>query len=99
MRSILQSEKRCYMTHRYDDGTLFGHLDKHHIYFGANRKVSEENGFWIWLRHDYHIADSPHGTPHNDRRLDLYLKKLCQVEYEKTHTREEFIALIGRSYL
>lgn len=74
-------------------------LHKHHIYFGANRKISEENGFYIYLRWDYHIADSNNKTPHNDRHTDLFYKRLCQREYEKTHSRAEFIALIGRSYL
>jgi hypothetical protein len=32
-------------------------------------------------------------------QLDLQLKQHCQREFEKTHTREEFIKLIGRNYL
>lgn len=93
MDSILQSEKKCFFSNSTTG------LDKHHIYFGANRKVSDENGFWIWLRHDLHIAGSSFRTPHNDRNLDLQLKELCQRIYEESHTREEFIALIGRNYL
>lgn len=31
--------------------------------------------------------------------LDLKLKQECQKEYEKNHTRESFIKLIGKSYL
>lgn len=93
MDSILQKEKKCFLTGSEQM------LDKHHIYFGANRKVSEENGFWVWLNHYQHIADSPYRTPHNDRETDLYLKRLCQMKYEETHTRAEFIRLIGRSYL
>ena len=93
MKSILQEEKKCFLTGSEQM------LDKHHIYFGANRKVSEDNGFWVWLRHDRHIADSQYATPHNNRQVDLYLKRLCQARYEETHTRDEFIRLIGRSYL
>ena len=36
---------------------------------------------------------------HNDREMDLILKRRYQEEYEKNHTREEFIKLIGKSYL
>ena len=36
---------------------------------------------------------------HFDKDFDMYLKKLCQAEFEKTHTREEFMEIIGRSYL
>lgn len=93
--SILQTEKKCFLTGYEGEG-----LDCHHIFFGiANRKISDENGFWVWLRHDFHIADSPNKTPHNDPETDLYLKKRCQEKYEETHSREEFIALIGRNYL
>ena len=92
-KSILQSEKKCFIT-----GSTTG-LQRHHIYGASNRNISEENGFWVWLRHDYHIADSPNKTPHNCRMTDLRLKEMCQREYEKTHSREEFIKLIGRSYL
>lgn len=36
---------------------------------------------------------------HFNREMDSELKKLYQKEYEKYHTREEFIKLIGKSYL
>lgn len=91
--SIIQEKQECFLT----GDTRW--LDCHHIYFGGDRKTSDENGFWIWLRHDYHIADSHHKTPHNDRELDLALKRMCQLKYEETHTREEFMKLIGRNYL
>ena len=93
MKSIIQDQKRCYVT-----GSTDG-LHKHHIYGAANRQISEDHGFFIYLRWDFHIADSPNKTPHNDRHTDLYYKRLCQKEFEKTHTREEFISLIGRNYL
>ena len=93
MKSIIQQDKECFFT-----GATEG-LDKHHIYFGSNRKVSDLNGFYVWLRHDRHIQDSPFSTPHNNREIDLYLKKLCQEKYEENHSREEFIRLVGRNYL
>ena len=34
-----------------------------------------------------------------NRQMDLELKKLYQKEYEKEHTRNDFINLIGQSYL
>lgn len=92
-KSILQDKKECFLTH-----STVG-LDRHHVYGAANRKISEANGFWVWLNHYRHIADSPYATPHNNREVDLYLKRACQKKYEETHTREEFIRLIGRSYL
>lgn len=94
MQSILQGSKECFFTGATE------RLHKHHIFFGtADRKTSEQNGFWVWLRWDYHIHYSENATPHNNREVDLYLKRLCQKEYEKTHSRAEFMKLIGRNYL
>jgi hypothetical protein len=92
--SILQDEKVCYFTGSPKN------LDCHHIFFGnANRRISDENGFWVWLQHDFHIADSPNNTPHNNVDVDLHLKRECQKKFEETHSREEFMELIGRNYL
>ena len=94
MKSILQTEKKCFVTESPN------HLHKHHIFFGTgDRQISEDNGFWVWLRWDHHIADSPNATPHNDRETDLFYKRMCQRKYEETHTREDFLRLIGRNYL
>ena len=92
-KSIMQTEKECFMT-----GSI-ANLHKHHIYAGGRRKISEKNGFWVWLRGDYHNqADyGVHGK--NGHDLDVFLKQVCQARYEETHSREEFLALIGKSYL
>lgn len=91
MNSILQTEKECYLT-----GSTTG-LHKHHIYAGSRRSTSEKNGFWVWLRLDWHNGAS-YGV-HFNKSLDLKLKKECQEQFEKTHSREEFRRLIGKSYL
>jgi len=70
----------------------------HEVYFGsANRRISIENGFCVGLCHKEHNLSS--NSVHRDRKMDLKLKELYQKEYEKTHTRENFIKLIGKSYL
>lgn len=91
MNSIMQSEKKCYIT-----GRTTG-LHHHHIYGGANRQVSEKNGFWVYLAAELHnMSDS---GVHFNRALDLALKAECQRKFEETHTREEFMRLIGKNYL
>ena len=72
-------------------------MHNHHILVGAKIKIRDENGFWVWLAPEWHNM-SGNGV-HFDRTLDLMLKRLCQKEYEKGHTREEFMKLIGKSYL
>lgn len=91
MQSILSNELECYICHRWSD------LHRHHIYFGANRKVSEANGFWVYLC-PYHHNMSNEGV-HMNRKADLMLKEACQRKFEEAHTREEFVKLIGRNYL
>lgn len=93
MDSILQGDTReCYLTGATDG------LHRHHIYFGnPNRKISEANGFWVWLRWDWHNG-AEYGV-HFNRDLDLKLKRECQEKYEETHSREEFRKLIGKCYL
>lgn len=92
MDSILQDRRECYLT-----GDTCG-LHKHHIYMGnPGRRISEENGFWVWLRWDWHNG-AGYGV-HFNRALDLQLKQICQERYEQTHSRQEFLRLIGKSYL
>ena len=70
----------------------------HHIYEGTGRrKISEREGFIVPLTNRQHNMSNE--AVHFNKKLDLYLKRLCQSIYEQTHTREEFIKLIGRSYL
>lgn len=91
MKSILQDEKKCYVTE------LTSGLHKHHIYGAANRKISEANGFWVWLIPEYH--DMSDKGVHFNKEFDSLLKQECQAKFEETHSREEFMDLIGRSYL
>lgn len=93
-KSILQPEvtrstRKCYITERTDS------IELHHIYPGKNRKTSDEQGFWVYLTAEMHRK--VHENPNED--LDLFLKRLCQTRYEKTHNREDFLRLIGKSYL
>lgn len=89
--SILQTEKECY----FCQATV--NLEYHHIYFGRNRKISDENGFTVWLCNDHHRESRL--SVHRERMVDLLLKRLCQAVYERDHSREDFMKLIGRNYL
>lgn len=68
---------------------------RHEVFGGKNRKISKENGFWVAIYPDQH--EMIHKHPNTG--LDLTLKRNAQSFYEKDHTREEFIALIGKNYL
>ena len=93
MKSIIQTNKECYVCK-----TTYN-LHLHHICYGvANRKVSDKNGFVVYLCQYHHEGTyGVHGKYGNE--LNKKLKQECQKKYEQTHTREEFIKLIGRNYL
>lgn len=92
MKSIIQNNRECYVCH-----TTYG-LHLHHIFFGLkNRTISDKNGFTCFLCGIHHNL-SNQGV-HFNRELDLQLKRLCQEKYEEDHTREDFIRLIGKSYI
>ena len=92
-KSILSNSYECFVC-----GFPY-HLHRHHIYGGIGRRqISEEHGFWVYLC-GYHHNLSDEGV-HSDRKvLDQKLKKWCQSKFEETHTRDEFMQLIGRNYL
>lgn len=68
------------------------------VFYGtANRKLSEKYGCWIYLC-AYHHNFSDEGI-HFNKELDLKIKKLCQEEFEKNGSREEFMRIFGKNYL
>lgn len=96
MKSIIQKHSNHCFVCQTSKGMP---LEEHHIFFGtANRKISEKYGLKVPLCYEHHRGtNGVHGK--NGRQLDIKLKKIAQRKYEETHTREEFIKLIGKSYL
>ena len=80
----LVKKGKCEYCHKNSD-----RLDPHEVFGGCNRKRSINNKFIALLCRDCH----------NNKKILKELKKKYQREYEKNHTREEFIKLIGKSYL
>lgn len=64
-------------------------LDIHEVYGGSNRIRSMKEGLCVPLCRRCHSSEE----------IIQDLRKWCQKEYEKTHTRNEFIKLIGKSYI
>lgn len=92
IKSVLKTRPGlCYLCKRQGDTAL------HHVYGAFNRWMSDENGFVVFLCPLCH-TESP-TSAHKCRDTDLYLKRRCQAAYEKTHTRDEFMRLVGRNYL
>lgn len=91
MKSIMQNKKVCFICQR-EEG-----VEEHHIFFGSkNRKQSELHGLKVWLCYDHHRGKT---SPHLNINVDRHLKQIAQKEFERTHTRAEFMAGFGRNYL
>lgn len=97
-KSILQNKNGiCFLCAMRGDYRNHQILHEHHIFGGANRTVSEAEGLKAHLCVT-HQVDGPEVVHKNVKNM-LILRQIGQREYEKTHTREEFIDKFGRSYL
>jgi hypothetical protein len=83
--------RKCFICGRTD------WLERHHIFGGANRKLSEEDGLVVDLCHFCH-NEPPNGVHYNRKQMD-WLRAEGQKMYEQNHSREEFMARYGRNYL
>lgn len=91
MKSILQAEKVCYICGRQIT------LEKHHIFAGvANRRISEQNGLWVYLCHNCHTGTE--GAQY-DKDKNIRLKQDAQCAYERNHTHSEWMNLIRKNYI
>ena len=64
-------------------------VEIHEVYGGSNRQRSMKYGLCVPLCR----------ICHSNEKIIMDLRKWCQREYEKTHSRDEFISLIGKNYL
>ncbi len=70
-------------------GKFSRRLDPHEVYGGSNRKRSIKHKFVKLICSECH---------ENEKTI-MKLRIDVQKEYEKTHTREEFISIVGKSYI
>lgn len=92
-KSIIQgSFTCCYLCGSY------GRLEIHHIFGGSNRKNSTQFGLTVALCPCCHRGDDT-GVHGKNKANDLLLKRIGQREFEKTHSREEFMRLFHKNYL
>ena len=74
-------------------------LVKHHVFGGANRKISEEDGLFIYLTPEMHNM-SDYSIHFNQPFMD-YAQAKGQVAWMEYYgrTKEQFIERYGRSYI
>ena len=93
MESIISNSKYCHLCGKWYS------LQKHHCLGGPDRQKADDDGLWVWLCADCHIAGKhavhgPYGTQYRQM-----LRREAQAAYERTHTREEWMERYGRNYL
>lgn len=99
--SILQEKDgRCYLCMKLHNDYSFKFTQEHHVYFGrGQREISEAEGFKVHLCLDHHEYTGGPEAVHKNHETSLLIQQDMQRKYEETHTRAEFMRLIGRSYI
>ncbi len=88
----------CYLCRKLDhNGQIQRNLEIHHIFGGPNRAISETQGFKVKLCPKHHRTGSQ--AVHKNIKSMRLIQKDAQREYEKEHTRQQFMNLIGRNYM
>lgn len=100
MKSIIQSEKICFLCGCATPSGYFDGLEEHHVFFGrGNRAKSEKLGLKVWLCGVTCHRDGKKAA-HKNRETDLFIKRHAQKVYEDTYgSRADFIREFGRSYI
>ena len=97
--SIIQPrDGGCYLCEKLHGDFGVKRTEEHHVFFGhGRRKASEAAGFKVYLCRAHH-QDGPEAV-HRSHEICLQVQQETQKEFEKSHSREEFMDLIGKSYL
>lgn len=65
---------------------------------GAYRQISERLGLVVYLCPEHHRGTyGVHGRDGSE--LNRYLQRQAQFAYEKEHSHEEWMQIVGRSYI
>jgi hypothetical protein len=89
--------RTCWLCGRNGNGDP---LDKHHIFGGCNRKLSEEYGLWVPLCHRRCHESGPEAVHRNMKtmqRLHEYGQELAMEE--NGWSIDDFRRIFGRNYL
>lgn len=73
-----------------------GLLDKHHVWHGtANRRLSEQDGLYVWLCRDCHHK------LHDKGKLDKWLMIQAEINWMMRYdmSEDDFIKRYGKSYI
>lgn len=99
MKSIMQCDKNeCYLCGRNKIADPCG-LEEHHVFGGANRRMSEKYGLKIYL-----CGENCHRNGVQSVHKNKIVRKSIQAAGQRAFeqrigTREEFVRLFGKNYI
>ena len=98
-KSILKTEKgMCYLCANLQGDYRQQYTEEHHILYGSGlRTKSEAEGLKVYLC-ELHHKSGPEAV-HNCRETRELLCRTAQKEFEKTHTRKEWMQISKKNYL
>ena len=83
---------QCFICGKYGD------TECHHIFFGSNRKYSEQYGLTVYLCPECHRTSEV--SVHKNGEVNRTLKRIGQRAFEsKCGSRDKFIKIFGKNYL
>lgn len=98
MESIIQKDKDvCFLC---GGNSTVEPLDCHHVFGGANRKLSEKYGLKVYLHHSKcHIFGKE--SVHNNIVINRELRKIAQSFAMQYYgwSEKDFIRIFGKSYI
>lgn len=94
--SILQKKDgHCYLCMMGGD---FGirWTEEHHIFGGPRRRISEAEGLKVYLCPEHHRTGP--AAVHRNAETRKKLQEIAQAQWEKDHSREEWMRMMGKNY-
>nr|DAN24878.1 MAG TPA: Protein of unknown function (DUF968) [Caudoviricetes sp.] len=95
-KSILQSERECYLCRKWYNLHTTRGLEEHHIVFGRGRReLSERYGLKVWLCHNHH-NEPPLGV-HFDPQARRALEQAAQEAFDDLHGPGSYARVFGEN--
>lgn len=96
--SIMQKKDgRCYLCMKLHGDDRIKTVQEHHAFGGPRRNASEAAGLKVYLCLEHHEY-GPEAV-HTNHDMMLLIQRDCQQKYEETHSRQQFMQLMGKNYL
>lgn len=98
-KSIMRTRKGiCYLCAALNGDYRQQYTEEHHIMYGSGqRELSEAEGLKVYLCREHHKEGWQ--AVHNNREIRELLCREAQREYERKHTRKEWMELFKKNYL